>query len=316
MNIFLIIGILVVLLVVIIGIMVFFLSSSGKNVTANSNGNLRNMLSQQRNAGLGDGLSQDILEKVKEETGRSVAGEKKKVSLATKKFRAGFYTDEDFSSLRVKFLLYRTAPIVVVAFLAEMIAGMMELTAISSLSFTIVGGILGFLMGLKLPESVLDDIIKKRYEEAIYHLPMVVEQLTIGISSGLDMGPCISYVVNMATDRRTHNVVTELFVHIEKLVQAGYSLSEALREVADAFGQKELSHVFMFLAQCAQQGGEVSRQLQDLGESVSLHRQIQVEARIVKLPVKATGPLTMVFAGFFIMLIGSVFITLAQNIKQ
>jgi Flp pilus assembly protein TadB len=159
-------------------------------------------------------------------------------------------------------------------------------------------------------------MIKKRYEEAIYHLPMVVEQLTIGISSGLDMGPCISYVVNMATVRRTHNVVTELFVHIEKLVQAGYSLSEALREVAEAFGQKELSHVFMFLAQCAKQGGEVSRQLQDLGESVSLHRQIQVEARIVKLPVKATGPLTMVFAGFFIMLIGSVFITLAQNMQQ
>lgn len=297
--------IILIVVVVLVAAIMFFLLKSGDSGT---NQGVSNLLSQQKQT------SASEIQEIKEKTGRSVVGKKRKIDIETKKFRAGFYTDKDFAALRFKFMLYRIAPIIILAFLGNMVGGMfLGLAVVPKLTFTIVCGVLGGVMGVYMPESVLDDTITKRYEETIYHLPMVIEELTIGISSGLDMGPCISYIVEMATKRRSHNVVTEMFVHVEKLVQAGYSLSEALLEVAEAFGQKELTHTFMFLAQVAKQGGEVSKQLQDLGEAVTLHRQVQIESQIVKLPVKATGPLAMVFGGFFIMLLGSVFVALFKN---
>ena len=304
---FLIVVVLLVVFAVIAAIM-FFLLKGGDDST---NQEVSSLLSQHKQAS-----AQDVQD-IKEKAGRGVTSAKQKVDLETKKFRAGYYTDKDFEELRVKFLVYRIAPVPVFAFLGKMVGGMvLGLTMGPQMILVVIGGLLGLIIGISLPESVLDDTIKKRYEEAIYNLPLVIEQLTIGISSGLDMGPCISYVVEMATKRRSHNVVTEMLVHVEKLVQAGYSLSEALLEVGEAFGQKEMLHTFMFLSQVSKQGGEISKQLQDLGESVTMHKQIQVEAQITALPVKATGPLAMVFGGFFILLIGSVFVSLFKNLSD
>ena len=41
-----------------------------------------------------------------------------------------------------------------------------------------------------------------------------------------------------------------------------------------------------------------------------VQRQVQVEAKITALPVKATGPLTMVFAGFFALLFAGLLVRL------
>jgi hypothetical protein len=41
-------------------------------------------------------------------------------------------------------------------------------------------------------------------------LPLVIEQISIGVSSALDIGPCVTYVVEMADERGTHNAITEL----------------------------------------------------------------------------------------------------------
>ena len=291
----------------VIGAIMFFLLKGGDHETSQEVSGLRNQYKQAN--------VQDVQE-IKEKSGRGVQTAKIKVDLETKKFRAGYYTDKDFEDLRFKFLLYRIAPTIIFAFLGYMAGKMgLELGIWPQMGCVIVGGVVGFFIGLALPESVLDDTIKKRHQEAVYYLPMVIEQLGIGVSSGLDLGPCISYVIEAATKRRSHNVVTEMLVHVEKLVQAGYSLSEALLEVGEAFGQKEVAHTFMFLSQVSKQGGEISKQLQDLGESVLMHRQIQVEGQITALPVKATGPLAMVFGGFFIMLMGSVFVSLFQNLN-
>ena len=307
MESFLIVIVLLVVFAVIAAIM-FFLLKGGDGDT---NQEVSSLLNQHKQAN-----AQEVQE-IKEKTGRGVVGKKKKVDLETKKFRAGYYTDKDFDELRVKFLIYRIAPVIVFAFLGQMLGGsIFDLSAVFQIALMVIGGALGLLIGMNLPESVLDDTIKKRHGEAIYHLPLVIEELTIGISSGLDMGPCISYIVEMSTRRRSHNVVTEMLVHVEKLVQAGYSLSEALLEVGEAFGQKEMMHTFMFLSQVSKQGGEISKQLQDLSESVTMHKQIQIESKITALPVKATGPLAMVFGGFFILLIGSVFVSLFKNLSD
>ena len=51
----------------------------------------------------------------------------------------------------------------------------------------------------------------------------------------------------------------------------------------------------------------MSKQLQDLADAVATAKQATVEAKIAALPVKATFPLFLVFAGFFLMLMVSIF---------
>lgn len=222
--------------------------------------------------------------------------------LPRKLFRAGFYSDDD----RNRFNRIRAVSFVVGIAICPY--GMWSLTANPTLA--LLGGVLGVLIGYAMPMSWLEKQIRRREDEIMYYLPLVIEQVSIGVSSALDVGPCIANIINMAHERDSHNPVTEMFVHVEKLIRSGLNLEDALTEVGEANGMSEVKHAFMFLAQCSKHGGELSKQLQELADSVMMQRQVQIEGKIASLPVKATGPLATVFAGFFALLFAGLLVRL------
>ena len=175
-------------------------------------------------------------------------------------------------------------------------------------SFTIYGLVIGILLGLYLPEKILDRRVKLRNDEIMFFLPLVIEQVSIGVSSSLDIGPCLQRVVMMADERDSHNVVTEMLRHVEYHVRSGVSLEDALLEVGIRSGHTELKHAFMSLSQVAKHGGEISRQLQELADSVSGQRETQIEGKIKKLELQATGPVALVFLGFLVILFSGFFV--------
>jgi Flp pilus assembly protein TadB len=241
------------------------------------------------------------LEEIKK---RSRKKKKKKGAedLSTKLFNAGYFSAAD----RRKFLRFRIISFAICLLVFPI--GMYAMTA--RILFAVLCLFLGALIGFTIPMSWLERQIRTREEDVMYFLPLVIEQVSIGVSSALDVGPCISNIVEMAEERDSHNAVTELFTHVEKLIRSGLSLEDALMEVGEANGTTEVKHAFMFLAQCSRHGGEVSKQLQELADSVMVQRQVQVEGKITSLPVKATGPLAMVFAGFFALLFAGLLVRL------
>lgn len=169
----------------------------------------------------------------------------------------------------------------------------------------ILYGVIGGMFGMYVPLKRLEGWIKSRQEEIMFYLPLVIEQISIGVSSSLDIGPCLARVVQMADERDSHNPVTELLRFAQSYIKSGVSLQDALNEVGRQSGSNEVKHAFKALAQVARYGGEISKQLQDLSESVSSERETKVEEKIKKLELAATGPVALVFAGFlFILLIG------------
>ena len=233
---------------------------------------------------------------------RSSGNKGRNQDISAKLFRAGFFTADD----RRRFLRFR-----IIGFVVAIIGcpiGMLKMTGNPLMAVAAV--VLGAIVGFTLPMSWLERQIRKREEDMMYYLPLVIEQVSIGVSSALDIGPCLSHIVSMATERDSHNCVTEMFVHVEKLIRSGLSLEDALIEVGEANGSVEVKHAFMFLAQCAKHGGEISRQLQELADSVMVQRQVHIEGKITALPVKATGPLTLVFAGFFSLLFAGLLVRL------
>lgn len=250
-----------------------------------------------------DDIDAELLtvEEIKRRSGRAQVKTGKE-DITQKLFRAGLYTAADKQTFRRKQLI---APIISTAATGGIMWQLFGNPALVSAAV-----VLGIFIGFAWPMSWLEREIRRREEETMYYLPLVIEQVSIGVSSSLDVGPCLSHIVEMASERDSHNPVTEMFVHVEKLIRSGLSLEDALIEVGEANGQTEVKHAFMFLSQCAKHGGEVSKQLQELADSVMVQRQVQVEGRITALPVKATGPLATVFAGFFALLFAGLLVRL------
>ncbi len=255
----------------------------------------------------GEGLDTKTLremdaEAVKKYTGRAKAKKAEGEDLGRKLFRAGLFTEAD------KLRFQRLRIISSIVGLIAMPIGIYWITANPLL--TLCALILGGFIGWSFPITRLERAINERKEETLRFLPLAIEQVAIGVSSALDIGPCLSHITHMATLRDSHNPVTEMFVHVEKLIKSGLSLDDALMEVAEVNGISDIKHAFMFLAQCAKHGGEISKQLQELADAVMVQRQNAIEAKITALPVKATGPLAMVFAGFFAMLFAGLMVRL------
>lgn len=234
------------------------------------------------------------IERLKGETKRLFKKKQPKLSLEEKFFQAGIFSDRDK-------LEFRRLRILAPAVLAPL--GAIAVGSFAGLDLAFVGLILGLLLGLQAPMSILDRRIQQRSEDIMFYLPLVIEQIAIGVSSSLDIGPCLQRVVQMADERESHNVVTELIRYAEQYIRSGASLEDALTEVGKLSGHTELKHAFMSLAQVARHGGEVTRQLQELADAVAAQRETRIEAKIKKLELEATAPVSLVFAGFLVIII-------------
>lgn len=240
-----------------------------------------------------DNAEQEVLSQMAQQKKKS---EKAGQSLEERMFQAGMYSEEQRRDFRRLQIVMPTA-------LGVLGAGFGASTSdpFNILLFGVIGG----MVGAWFPLFRLDRWIKARQEEIMFFLPLVIEQISIGVSSSLDIGPCLARVVQMADERDSHNPVTELLRFAQAYIKSGVSLQDALIEVGRQSGSNEVKHAFKALAQVARYGGEISKQLQDLSESVSSERETKVEEKIKKLELAATGPVALVFAGFlFILLVG------------
>jgi flagellar protein FlaJ len=227
----------------------------------------------------------------------SIVREKRKnaePTLAEKMFRAGIFSQKqkaDFKRLQI------LAPIIGTLLMTILARGF------GDTRMMLLGAIFGLIIGLYLPFKVLERRIARRQEDIVYYLPLVIEQVSIGVSSSLDIGPCLMRIVQMADERDTHNPVTELLRYAQYHIKSGVGLEEALTEVGQLSGQHDLKHAFMALSQVAKFGGEISKQLQDLANSIASQREAHVEEKIKKLELAATAPVALVFFGYLVILL-------------
>lgn len=189
------------------------------------------------------------------------------------------------------------------------------LTYNSGGALPIVATCVGLGIGVQIPRSYLRRAILRRDEEIMFYLPLVIEQLVIGVSSSLDVGPCIRWIVQMADERDSHNAVTELLRYAQQYMKAGTSMEDALILVARLSGHTELKHVFMSLSQVSKHGGEITKQLQELANAVSAQREARIEGKIKKLELEATGPVGLVFIAFMATFLSSLALQITSAFK-
>jgi pilus assembly protein TadC len=209
-------------------------------------------------------------------------------------FRAGIFSEQqrkDFKRLQV---------------LTPGVAGLLGGAAgklFGGIDMVLLVGVIGAIIGFMFPFRVLASRIKRRNNDILFYLPLVIEQISIGVSSSLDVGPCLARVVQMADERDSHNPVTELLRYAQFHIKSGVGMEEALDEIGKLSGNVDVKHTFMALAQVSKFGGEVSRQLQELADAVSAQREVKIEEKIKKLELEATAPVALVFFGYIVILL-------------
>ena len=211
------------------------------------NQSIRNLMSTASQQGVGlqgtmrrqmdEDESGDVLNRIKAETKRRAAAGKKEPTLEEKFFKAGIFTDaqkRDFRRLQI------ICPVVGFLVFGVGVFIFDPSWPILYISTTVIGTISGF----QLPFTILDRKAQARGEEIMFYLPLVIEQISIGVSSSLDVGPCLQRVVSMADERDSHNVVTELVRHVQFYIRSGVSMEDALTEVGKAAGHTEIEACF------------------------------------------------------------------------
>jgi len=267
-------------------------------------GSSRQRSTQEGRQALKDDLSGDEYERLKKATKKGVK-KKQPLNQQEKFFQAGVFSDQHKAEFnRLRWLL----PL----FIVPVFAYGSTYTGNPLLVLAMIG-IGGWFSSMFLPDWLLARRTRARAEEIMFYLPLVIEQVAIGVSSSLDVGPCLQRIVSMADERDSHNVVTELIRHAHFYVKSGASLEQALLEVGKLAGHTELKHSFMSLSQVAKHGGEITKQLQELAEAVSNQREARVEEKIKKLELEATLPVALVFCGFLITFLVGFFIQIKDS---
>lgn len=234
----------------------------------------------------------EILKHAAPDSGLITAGLSEKMSaddgLELRLFRAGIFAEDS----RRRFKRWRwLAPLLGICVTGTICLGI-------GLEKIWLPVLLGAVIGFQLPRSYLRRRIERRDEEILFYLPLVIEQMVLGVGSSLDIGPCMKWIVEMSDERDSHNAVTELLRVAQQYMKSGVAIDESLCEVARLSGHTELKHVFISLSQVVKHGGEVTKQLQELANAVATLREVKIEGQIKTLEVKATAPVALVFASF------------------
>ncbi len=140
-----------------------------------------------------------------------------------------------------------------------------------------------------------------------YHLPLIMEQLVMAVQSGYDVFSALKVVLDTEIDVVEHkrSPMYALLLRTRTLIESGLTVEEALKEVSHTVPSPALRHAFLHLAIAHREGGELVRPLRELSDATQLYYQETVEERIAKLPVKATVPLVITFAGLLLMFLTS-----------
>ena len=115
--------------------------------------------------------------------------------------------------------------------------------------------------------------------------------------------------------RHARPILSEEFALTGLALRAGSSRSEALRNLSQRVGLKDIDALVSMLIQADRFGTSVSESLQVHSDALRTQRRLRAEEAAAKLPVKLLIPLIFcVFPSLLTVLLGPVVVTLARQL--
>ncbi len=167
-------------------------------------------------------------------------------------------------------------------------------------------------LGYYLPDAVLKLRIQRRQQELMHAFPDALDLLRLCVQAGLGLDAAIERVGREM--RLARPVLSEEFALTGLALRAGSSRAEALRNLSQRVGLKDIDALVSMLIQADRFGTSVSESLTVHADALRTQRRLRAEEAAAKLPVKLLIPLIFcVFPSLLTVLLGPVVVTLTRE---
>jgi tight adherence protein C len=218
-----------------------------------------------------------------------------KPTLRQKLIHAGFYRDGVVDLLRLlRFVLLGVATL----------GGyLLSVSGLTSLTDGLLLGCTIGLIGTVTPAFALDYLKKRRQTVMRHALPDVLDVLVVCLQAGLSLPAALSRVAaELAT---AHPAVAVELKIVEREVQMGRGIGEAMRSFADRYDLEELRSMAVVINQADQFGTRISEAFKIFADSMRLRRQQRAEETAHKAAVKLVFPTALfIFPAMFVVTLG------------
>ena len=217
-----------------------------------------------------------------EEIGRNVPLSPQDAALARRELIAAGYRSESALPILYGIKIILCITLVVLAFIFRN-----DVTSNPILRIVLVIGA-GFL-GYFGPNLYLDHLVDERREELRLSLPDALDLLVISVEAGLGLDQAIQYVGREL--RITHKELSEELGLLNLEIRAGHRRADALRNLADRTGERELRKLVAILVQTDKFGTSMAESLRTHSDFLRVRRRQEAEERAGKVGVKLVFPI-------------------------
>ncbi len=167
-------------------------------------------------------------------------------------------------------------------------------------------------LGYYLPDAVLKLRIQQRQQRLMHAFPDALDLLRLCMQAGLGLDAAMERVGREM--RQARPLLSEEFALTGLALRAGASRADALRNMSQRVGIKDIDALVVMLIQADRFGTSVSESLQVYSDALRTERRLRAEEAAAKLPVKLLIPLIFcVFPSLLTVLLGPVVVTLARD---
>lgn len=172
--------------------------------------------------------------------------------------------------------------------------------------YRVLAAIIGIVVGLTLPDSILDHIIRERQRLVRKSLADCLDLLVVSAEAGLGFDGAVAKVVE-----KMKGPLAEEFNKALQDMSVGRTRMEALRAMAQRINMPEMTTFVAAIHQADMLGVSISHVLRVQAESLRSLRNLRAREAAAKLPVKLLFPLVFcIFPAIFIVLLGPGAITI------
>jgi len=184
----------------------------------------------------------------------------------------------------------------------------MGLTQTALLRTVMVTGIAFYV-----PEVILYLITRSRHQAIFLALPDVIDLMVVCVEAGLGLDQAMSKVADEM--KKIYPILAQEFRVANMHLQMGWTRNQALRDMGERNGEKELQSLVSVLIQASKFGTGVGHALRVQSDSMRTRRRQIAEEKAAKTAVQLIFPLVLfIFPGIFVVLVGPAAVNIANNL--
>jgi tight adherence protein C len=172
-----------------------------------------------------------------------------------------------------------------------------------------------FVIGFVLPRYVLKRMILSRQQRVRWGLADALDLMVISIEAGLGLNAAMMKVASELME--VHPDISEEFELANLEIRVGREREEALRNLAERTGVKDIRSLVAMLIQTDRFGTSIARAIRVFSDSLRTKRRQRAEQAAQKAAVKLLFPLAcFLFPTLFIAILGPAVLTLIDTLGK